>query len=161
MKRLLFLFIILLAGAVFAGCSAPDMFTLEENKDEQETVQEGSEFEIEEAGYYTGRDEVALYIHTFNRLPDNFITKSEAGELGWEPSEGNLWEVTERKSIGGDRFGNREGLLPEKEGRQYYEADINYEGGYRGAERIVYSNDGLIYYTDDHYDTFTILYGDE
>ena len=82
-------------------------------------------------------------------------------ELGWQSSQGNLWDVTEKKSIGGDRFGNREGKLPIKEGRQYYECDINYEGGYRGSERIVYSNDGLIYYTKDHYENFVLLYGDE
>ena len=64
-------------------------------------------------------------------------------------------------SIGGDRFGNREGLLADKEGRQYYECDINYEGGFRGPERLVYSNDGLIYYTGDHYDSFELLYGEE
>lgn len=160
-RRLLYLFFLLLTVVVFAGCSAADILSGEGNNNEQETVQESSDIEVEEDGYYTDRDEVALYIHTFRRLPDNFIRKSEASKLGWEPSEGNLWEVTDRKSIGGDRFGNREGLLPDKEGRQYYEADINYEGGYRGAERIVYSNDGLIYYTSDHYDTFFLLYGDE
>ncbi|WP_276648398.1 ribonuclease domain-containing protein [Trichococcus flocculiformis] len=63
-------------------------------------------------------------------------------------------------SIGGDCFGNREGLLPKKSGRTYYEADIDYDGGYRGAERIVYSNDGLIFYTDDHYESFEQLYGE-
>jgi guanyl-specific ribonuclease Sa len=63
--------------------------------------------------------------------------------------------------IGGDRFGNREGLLPESDGRKYFECDVAYEGGYRGAERLVYSNDGLIYYTPDHYESFTLLYGEE
>ncbi|MGN1069057.1 MAG: ribonuclease domain-containing protein [Candidatus Fimadaptatus sp.] len=61
-------------------------------------------------------------------------------------------------SIGGDRFGNREGLLPDARGRQYYECDVNYDGGYRGGERIVFSSDGLIYYTCDHYNTFALLY---
>ena len=61
-------------------------------------------------------------------------------------------------SIGGAKFGNREGLLPKEDGRQYYQSDVNYEGGYRGAERIVFSNDGLIFYTDDHYNSFTQLY---
>ena len=73
-------------------------------------------------------------------------------------SKGNLWEVTNKKSIGGDRFGNREGFLPEADTRKYYECDINYDGGYRGSERIVYSNDGLVFYTDDHYETFEKLY---
>ncbi|MCK9253846.1 MAG: ribonuclease, partial [Clostridiales bacterium] len=79
-------------------------------------------------------------------------------DLGWDASRGNLWEVTDRMSIGGDRFGNREGLLPDQEGRVWYECDVNYNGGYRGAERLVYSNDGLIYYTDDHYQSFTRMY---
>lgn len=64
-------------------------------------------------------------------------------------------------SIGGDRFGNREGLLPTAKGRKYYECDIDFDGTYRGAKRIVYSNDGLIYYTEDHYESFELLYGEE
>lgn len=112
-------------------------------------------------GYYSSEEEVALYLDTYGELPYNYITKEEARELGWVASEGNLWEVTDEYLIGGDRFGNREGLLPEESGRQYFEADVNYEGGYRGPERLVYSNDGLIYYTDDHYDSFTLLYGED
>lgn len=116
---------------------------------------------IEEDGWYSTRDEVALYIHTYGHLPGNYITKNEANDLGWNSSDGNLWDVAEGMSIGGDKFGNREGLLPKASGRQYYECDINYAGGYRGAERIIYSNDGLIYYTNDHYESFTCLYGEE
>ena len=114
--------------------------------------------ELEEDGYYTTPEDVALYIHTYGRLPANFITKREAQELGWDNSKGNLWEVTDQLSIGGDKFGNREGLLPDAPGRVWYECDVNYAGGYRGPERIVFSNDGLIYYTDDHYKSFTQLY---
>lgn len=113
---------------------------------------------IVEDGFYTSKDEVALYINTYEKLPDNYLTKAEAMDLGWIASEGNLWEVTEEMSIGGDVFGNREGLLPKQQGRIYYEADIDYEGGRRNAKRIVYSNDGLIYYTDDHYESFEVLY---
>lgn len=116
---------------------------------------------IAEDGSYTSPDEVALYLDTFGKLPQNFITKSAAKDLGWVSSQGNLDEVAPGKSIGGDRFGNYEGLLPKKEGRSYYECDVNYNGGYRGEERIVWSSDGLIYYTDDHYESFTLLYGDE
>jgi len=101
---------------------------------------------------------VAQYIHEFLELPPNYISKKEARDLGWDNSKGNLWQISNKKSIGGDRFGNREGLLPEVDTRIYYECDINYKGGYRGAERIVYSNDGLIFYTDDHYKTFKKLY---
>lgn len=116
---------------------------------------------IEEDGWYSTKDEVALYIHIYGELPDNFITKNEAYDLGWDSDKGNLWKVADGMSIGGDKFSNREGLLPKAKGRQYYECDINYNGGYRGAERIVYSNDGLIYYTNDHYESFTCLYGEE
>ena len=96
---------------------------------------------------YSSKDEVAEYLHKYQERTPNFITKKEAGALGLKSSEGNLWEVTDKASIGGDIFGNREGLLPKKKGRIYYECDINYQGGYRGAERIVFSNDGLILYT--------------
>ena len=107
---------------------------------------------------YSTRDEVAAYINQYHVLPPNYITKSEAQKLGWDSSKGNLWQVSSQKSIGGDRFGNLEGLLPKAAGRQYYECDINYQGGFRGAERIVYSTDGLIFYTADHYKTFRKLY---
>ena len=116
---------------------------------------------VEEGKNYSSKDEVAEYLHKHKELPPNFITKKEAGALGWKSSDGNLWEVTEKASIGGDVFGNREGLLPKKKDRVYYECDINYQGGYRGAERIVFSNDGLIFYTSDHYESFEELYGEE
>ena len=113
---------------------------------------------VEEEGTYTSPEKVAEYIHLYDKLPSNYITKNEARQLGWVSNEGNLWDVTDEMSIGGDRFGNREGLLPDEDGREYYEADVNYEGGFRGAERFVYSNDGLIFYTDDHYNSFEQLY---
>lgn len=97
---------------------------------------------------------VIPYLKKHNRLPDYYITKSEARTLGWIASKGNLCYVLPGKAIGGDRFGNREGRLPKKSGRQYYEADLNYECGRRNADRVVYSNDGLIYLTKDHYKTF-------
>jgi hypothetical protein len=99
--------------------------------------------------------EVAEYIKKYNRLPDNFITKKEAKKLGWNPARGNLWDVAPAKSIGGDKFFNREKKLPDKRGRIWYEADINYKGGKRGKDRIVFSRDRLIYKTEDHYRTFT------
>lgn len=113
---------------------------------------------VEKDGSYTTPEDVAEYIHTFGTLPKNFITKDEAKALGWDNKKGNLWDVAEGKSIGGDYFGNYEGLLPKAKGRKYTECDVNYEGGYRGSERIIFSNDGLIYYTNDHYQTFTQLY---
>ncbi|MEC1259492.1 ribonuclease domain-containing protein [Bacillus swezeyi] len=98
---------------------------------------------------------VADYIVKYGRLPDNFITKAEAAKLGWEPQKGNLAEVAPGKTIGGDIFKNREKLLPDAEGRVWREADINYTSGFRGSDRIVYSNDRLVYKTTDHYKTFT------
>ncbi len=112
-------------------------------------------------GEYSTKDEVALYLHLYGRLPSNYITKQEARDLGWDSGEGNLWTVAPGKSIGGDYFGNREELLAKKKGRSYYECDINYAGGYRGGERIVFSDDGLIYYSADHYENFELLYDAE
>ena len=115
---------------------------------------------IDEDGYYTTKEDVALYIHTYGRLPDNFITKKEAEALGW--SGGGLDDYAYGCCIGGNKFGNYEGLLPEKDGRKYTECDIDtMHASKRGAKRIVFSNDGLIYYTDDHYESFTLLYGEE
>ncbi len=100
-------------------------------------------------------EDVAEYIKENGKLPDNFITKIAARDLGWESNKGNLDEVAPGKSIGGDIFNNYEGKLPKKSGRIYYECDINYISGFRGDDRIIFSNDGLIYKTEDHYDTFT------
>ena len=113
--------------------------------------------QIDEAGVYTSKDDVALYIHTFGKLPSNFITKKEAKSLGW--SGGGLDDYSYGSCIGGDKFGNFEGLLPDEEGRVYYECDIDtlHENS-RGAKRIVFSNDGLVYYTEDHYSSFELLY---
>ena len=109
---------------------------------------------------YYSKEEVASYIHCYKKLPPNFITKSEAQNLGWEG--GSVEKYLEGAAIGGDIFGNREGLLPKADGRIYYECDIDTNGkDSRGAKRIVYSNDGLIYYTDDHYESFTLLYGED
>ena len=114
---------------------------------------------IAEDGAYTTKDDVSLYLSTYGHLPQNFVTKSEARALGW--SGGGLDDYDYGKCIGGDRFGNNEGLLPESGGRDYYECDIDtLHGDSRGAKRIVFSDDGLIYYTDDHYETFALLYGE-
>lgn len=114
---------------------------------------------LEEEGNYDSRDMVALYLMKYGTLPQNYITKAEAQALGWEG--GSLLEYAPGKSIGGDRFGNYEGALPEADGRIYTECDIDTAGtDERGAKRIVFSNDGLIFYTEDHYQTFTLLLGD-
>ena len=115
---------------------------------------------LPEDGSYTSKEDVALYLKLYGRLPQNFITKKEARELGWEG--GSLEPYAPGKCIGGDWFGNYEELLPEEDGREYHECDIDTLGEKsRGPKRIVYSNDGLIYYTDDHYQSFTLLYGEE
>ena len=121
-------------------------------------LQEDTGLTVSEDGEYTSKEEVALYIHLYNHLPGNYITKKEAQDLGWDSSKGNLNTVAPGKSIGGDKFGNREGLLPKKDGRVYYECDIDYKKGSRNAKRIVFSNDGLIYYTEDHYESYELLY---
>ena len=123
----------------------------------QEVVHSETETALDPDGSYTSKEDVALYIHTYGCLPSNFITKAEAKKLGWE--SGSLEPFAPGMCIGGDYFGNYEGLLPED--RDYTECDIDTLGAEkRGAKRIVFSDDGLIYYTDDHYDSFTLLYGE-
>ena len=112
---------------------------------------------LPEDGSYTTKEDVSLYLVQYGHLPSNFITKKEAQKAGW--SGGSLEKILPGKCIGGDRFGNYEGLLPAAKGRTWTECDINTLGAKsRGPERIVFSNDGLIYYTGDHYDSFTQLY---
>lgn len=112
---------------------------------------------IEGLAYYTATD-VAKYLYQYKSLPPNYLNKETAREKGWNSEKGNLWDVTDKGVIGGDRFSNREGLLPDAANRVWYECDVNYKGGFRNAMRLVYSNDGLIYYTDDHYASFKRLY---
>ena len=106
----------------------------------------------------TAPQDIADYIFAHGTLPDNFLTKSEARQLGWDSSQNYVSDVAPGYSIGGDKFGNYEGLLPDASGRKWYEADANYTAGPRGAERILYSSDGLVYYTNDHYQTFTEMH---
>ena len=137
----------------------------EQASDQETAAEEPAEAAAEtpaigEDGVYTTKDDVALYLHTYGHLPSNFITKKEAEKLGW--SGGSLEPYAPGKCIGGSHFGNYEGMLPEKDGRSYTECDIDTLGAdKRGAKRIVFSNDGLIYYTEDHYETFELLYGEE
>jgi hypothetical protein len=120
---------------------------------------QSAEPDLDENGTYTSKDEVAWYLHTYGHLPSNYITKSEAEDAGWKSGGKSLAQACPGKSIGGDRFGNREKRLPVAKGRIWYECDIDYAGQKsRNAKRILYSNDGLIYYTEDHYQTFERLY---
>lgn len=141
LRKIGYTLLIILAALVFSGCTP------------QSILDDSSTSVSQNMGF----DEVAKYISEHNELPTNYITKKEARALGWEPSEGNLHEVAPGKSIGGDVFRNREGLLPNKKGRTWYEADIHYSGGRRGSDRILYSSDGLIYKTTDHYESFEQL----
>ena len=171
----LVLFIILLVCGLSVSAGAKSRKSKKKNKDNSTVVitaapsredasageaskneSSGTEIEVEESGEYTSKEEVALYLHLYGHLPSNYITKKEANELGW--SGGPLWDYAPGKSIGGSRFGNYEELLPVKKGRTYYECDIDYDGGKRNAKRIVWSDDGLIFYTEDHYNTFEPLY---
>ncbi len=122
--------------------------------------EEAEEETLDEDGAYTTKEDVALYLHLYGHLPDNFITKKQAQKLGW--SGGSLEPYAPGCSIGGSRFGNYEGMLPDREGRTWTECDIDTMGAKsRGPKRIVFSNDGLIYYTGDHYKSFELLYGEE
>ena len=116
---------------------------------------------LPEDGQYDDKDNVALYIHLYGKLPSNYVTKKDAEALyGWQG--GALDVIAPGKAIGGSYYGNYEGLLPDADGREWTECDIGTIGQTkRGAERIVFSNDGLIYYTPDHYESFELLYGEE
>ena len=125
-----------------------------------ETTALHTEGTIDKNGVYTTKEDVSLYLYTYGELPSNFITKKQAQDLGWEG--GSLEPYAPGCCIGGSYFGNYEGSLPEKRGREYHECDIDTLGKRsRGSKRLVYSNDGLIYYTSDHYQTFELLYGGE
>ncbi len=161
--------LVMLFSLVGCGTDAPvqDETNLpqQEQQDVQNAPSEDADMpdetaQIDEDGSYTTKDDVALYIHTYGHLPDNFITKKDAQALGWPG--GSLEPYAPGKCIGGSRFGNYEGLLSEADGRTYTECDIDTLGAdSRGAKRIVFSNDGLIYYTEDHYKSFELLYGEE
>ena len=157
---------VLLLAALFKFLSPSDLAATSQNQPQSEfrggstekNVAAAPSVNVVKDGIYTSKDEVAAYIYKFGELPQNFITKKDAIALGWDAKSGNLWQVTDKKSIGGDRFSNREKKLPSADGRKWFECDIGYRGGRRGAERIVFSSDGLIYYTPDHYENFYLLF---
>ena len=166
MKRKLTALLLLLALLLSLTACGDAAQTIDTVQQAAQTVQEiaaAQEEEtpaIEEDGTYTTKEDVARYIHTYGHLPENFITKKQAQALGWEG--GSLEPYAPGKCIGGSRFGNYEGTLPEKDGRTYTECDIDTLGAEkRGGKRIVFSNDGLVYYTEDHYETFELLYGED
>ena len=153
--------VLMMLMLIITGCVTGSADNIGSNTSEvTESTTENDGTVIDEDGTYDSKDDVALYIETYGHLPSNYITKKEAQALGWEG--GSLEPYAPGKCIGGTHFGNYEGLLPESDGREYTECDINTLGkDSRGAERIVFSNDGLIYYTSDHYQSFELLYGEE
>lgn len=158
--------IIITAFTFVSGCDLVDVLLDEELILELEETSQTTMDDVESDGglldniyedeYYYDRDDVAAYIWLYKDLPDNYITKQEAEDMDWEVDDGSEFV------IGGDYFGNYEGLLPEEDGRDYYEADL-VEGytTHRGTSRLVYSNDGLVFYTNDHYESFEQLYGED
>ena len=100
----------------------------------------------------TQENVVINYVKEHHELPNYYITKSEARKSGWVASQGNLCDALPGKAIGGDNFSNREGNLPK--GEKYYEADVNYNCGRRNADRIVFTKNGDVYLTKDHYKSF-------
>lgn len=147
---------LLLSGLLLVACQAPTGVALAENASPpkastQAPAQEKNQPPVTYGQAYSSPEEVGAYLLTYEELPPNYLTKQEAKALGWRAEAGNLWEVTEQMSIGGDHFGNFEGQLPEG---HYREADVNYQGGFRGPERLIYSSDFSLYYTPDHYQHF-------
>lgn len=167
MKRIFsFMLSLMLCISMLLGCGSdkqpaqapaknPTTVTTTTNNKQNTTKPTG--LQIQENGTYTDKERVAAYINQFEKLPKNYITKQQAKQLGWQ-TKGTLDKVAPGKSIGGDRYGDYEGKLPKKSGRRYTECDIDYVKGNRNAKRIIFSNDGLIFYTGDHYKTFTKLY---
>ena len=157
-KPLLSLVVIaLLLASFFSGCVTTQPVERENVRKTTAAQKTQKTKTIDKNGSYTSKDDVALYIHLYGELPFNFMTKKHAQALGWEG--GSLEPVAPGMCIGGDFFGNYEGLLPED--REYTECDIDTLGkDSRGAKRIVFSDDGLIYYTEDHYESFALLYGE-
>ena len=164
---LVFSAVLVLLALVFGFLGMDMPFDIPDNSEPQSDIIAQTDSITDSDGYcpvepmditasYTSKEDVALFLTLYHRLPDNFITKSEARKLGWEG--GSLEPYAPGKCIGGDRFGNYEGLLPEADGRYYTECDIDTLGkDSRGAKRIVFSNDGLIYYTEDHYESFQLI----
>ena len=144
-----------LPSAQIASTAAPD----ERQSSPPEATEAKPEFLLDIDGQYDSARDVSLFLHLYGRLPDNYITKSEARAVGWDG--GSVERYAPGCCIGGDTFRNNEGQLPDAPGRKWTECDIDTLGEKsRGAKRIVFSNDGLIYYTEDHYETFELLYGE-
>lgn len=146
-----FSYLLVLILLIFAGLRFGQNNNTDINNNKKIEIEENNSKTITKDGSYYSLEDVCEYLVKYKRLPNNYLTKKEAKDLGRIPKEGNLWEVTDRGVIGGDYFGNFEGRLPEGD---YKEADVNYEGGKRNGERIIFDDDINIYYTKDHYESF-------
>ena len=182
MKKRILALLLALTLLVPGGCTVRDTVQIEESSvttlqeladaalsEDTEAPESGEQFvtaedpevtqtadTVGEHGYYYDAEHVVLYLDTYGHLPDNYMTKEEARALGWEGGSVEAYQAG--AAIGGDCFGNREGLLLEGTGRTYTECDINTLGAdSRGAERLIFSNAGLYFYTSDHYASFTEL----
>lgn len=156
-----------LGGLCFAGAEDDwrDMLRQRYGLTDEEQVEPTPEATQAAKGAFelpvTDPQQIVNYLDAYGELPENFITKKEAQALGWDSRYNYVGEVAPGMSIGGDRFGNYERLLPSKKGRTWYECDANYRGKKRGKERVLFSSDGLYFYTSDHYRTFTQMYPEE
>ena len=151
-KRVLAVLLVSWLMLLSVGCSAENDFATLQSQANDSAVEYAVDLP-QEGEYYYDIENVVLYLYLYEELPENYMTKSEARKLGWEG--GSVERYKEGAAIGGDTFGNREGLLPEKSGRTYTECDIDTLGeDGRGAKRLVFSSDGLYFYTIDHYDSF-------
>jgi len=117
---------------------------------------------ISETGKYTAKDSVAAYIYLFHKLPSNYVNKA-TGQTLYENKTGNefsKWNFNPWTSlgvmIGGDIYNNNEGLLPS--GNSYRECDVDYHDSSRGTKRLIYTLNGLVYYTANHYESFAKVY---
>lgn len=165
------LFVLLMAAVLLlTGCAAGATETAKKNRTKPTAVvtaapvtaaPAAAETPTEEPGPIIEPQRIADYLFEHGELPENFLTKKEAQALGWDSSRNYVSDVAPGMSIGGDYFGNYEGKLPRVKGRKYYEADCWYTGGKRNAYRIIYSSDGHVWYTEDHYNTFTELFPSE
>lgn len=155
------LFLIFLIGLLtaFLGMYLYNNYKIEKKnqadtstKTEYSQKNSGENSQENSIGQLTNEDVVINYVKENRRLPDYYITKTEARNQGWIASKGNLCEVLPGKAIGGDKFSNREKTLPS--GNQYFEADVNYNCGNRNADRIIYTKNGEVWLTKNHYKTF-------
>ena len=148
--------LLLAAVLVLGSCTADTAVTGKKKKNATPTpAVTAMPDATEEPGPIIEPQAIADYLFRHGELPENFITKQQAKDLGWGTIYRYVSDVAPGMSIGGDYYGNYEGKLPRVKGRKYYECDCYYTGGKRNACRIIYSNDGHVWYTEDHYNTFT------